>query len=550
MAPPSPATGAPSSAAAASPPPPPPFDLDAYASRYDPRSETRLQRLLFLAHQFHDAAEAQAQTDPAAAAIASDNAQRAFELAVARMKESGNFRRYLEEYGAVADAPASPPPEQPAGGDSAAEQQRTPLRPSHAPPPKHVIQQYLPYDPDFAMRARVESAQRGETMEARLATAQSHLMKESIRTALLALAEFHAERGELREAWRRVSRSREYCANGRQHTQVCLLLVELSVDLREWSNVRDAVSRAEHTVGGDVDHDPLFRQKLRAGQALAHLAEGRYREAATGLTSLSTELTTQFSSVISAEDLATYGSVLGLATMDRDALHAAVLDGEFKGRLELVPHVKEALRHYARAEYGPCLALLQHTLRRDLEWDIHLRPHVPILLDMIRDRCIAQYLRPYSSASLERMGNVFGCTAQEMETAVAGLIAGGRGPSLGDGARIDALAKTVTVESPKSKDRKARRRARAAAAKMGVHFARTAEGMLLKVACAEAGIAVAGNQRGGWRGRRSGRGGGSASGRDLLEDAMEGNPYRSDDDSVSDDAMEVDDHHVVNPNEF
>ena len=26
---------------------------------------------------------------------------------------------------------------------------------------------------------------------------------------------------------------REYCANGRQHTQVCLLLVELSVDLRE-----------------------------------------------------------------------------------------------------------------------------------------------------------------------------------------------------------------------------------------------------------------------------------------------------------------------------
>lgn len=28
--------------------------------------------------------------------------------------------------------------------------------------------------------------------------------------------------------------SREYCANGRQHTQVCLLLTELSVDLSEF----------------------------------------------------------------------------------------------------------------------------------------------------------------------------------------------------------------------------------------------------------------------------------------------------------------------------
>ena len=72
----------------------------------------------------------------------------------------------------------------------------------------HVIQHYLDYDPSFPRNSRLDSQSRLEAMEGRLATAQSHLMKESIRTALLALAEFHRERGELREAWRRVSRSR------------------------------------------------------------------------------------------------------------------------------------------------------------------------------------------------------------------------------------------------------------------------------------------------------------------------------------------------------
>jgi len=102
----------------------------------------------------------------------------------------------------------------------------------------------------------------------------------------------------------------------------------------EWSSVRDTVSRAEHTVMGDID-DSLFHQKLRVGQALSHLAEGRYLESAKIFTSIDTQLTNQFNSVISAEDLAVYGSILGLATMNRDMLHGSVIDGPFKARLEV-----------------------------------------------------------------------------------------------------------------------------------------------------------------------------------------------------------------------
>lgn len=269
---------------------------------------------------------------------------------------------------------------------------------------------------------------------------------------------------------------REYCANGRQHTQVCLLLVELSADLREWSSARDSITRAEHTVMGDMD-DPLFHHKLRAMQGLAYLAEGRYYDAAKSFTSVSPDLTNQVNSVISAEDIAMYGSLLGLATLDREMLHSLVIDGTFKVRLELVPDMREALRHYSRAEYGQCLSILQHTLKRDLLVDIHLHSHVPILLDMVRDKCIEQYFQPYSSASLEKMGSVFGCTLEEMEMIVVKLIGNG---SLGEGARVNVADLTLRVESGDNLEKKTRRRARVAAAKMGAHFTRSAEGMIMR----------------------------------------------------------------------
>lgn len=147
--------------------------------------------------------------------------------------------------------------------------------------------------------------------------------------------------------------------------------------------------------------------------------------------------------------------------------------------------MREVLRHYSRAEYGQCLSLLQGGLRRDLLLDIHLHAHVPALLDMIRDRCIVQYFRPYSSVSLEKMGRVFGCSSLEMEGVVARLLTTGDradvGMYLGEGrARINARDGTLAVEAPGSAERRAERRARVMAAKMGRQFTREAEAVILR----------------------------------------------------------------------
>lgn len=166
------------------------------------------------------------------------------------------------------------------------------------------------------------------------------------------------------------SHIREYCNTSHRHAQVTLLLLELSIDLRDWPSVHDTIARAERTVvagttiaggmsgvgGGSssiagigasmtslssdgIAHEEydisLFHNKLKAAQGIAYLSEGKYKEAASTFTSISSELTNQFSSVISAEDLALYGALLGWATYDRETVCEVVMEGEFKARLEV-----------------------------------------------------------------------------------------------------------------------------------------------------------------------------------------------------------------------
>jgi COP9 signalosome complex subunit 1 len=252
------------------------------------------------------------------------------------------------------------------------------------------------------------------------------------------------------------------------------------------------------------------------------------------------ELTNQFSTVLSAEDIALFGALLGLASLDRENLHSQVIDGPFKARLELVPSVRDALRHYSLAEYGSCMSILHNTVKRDILLDIHLHSHVNTLLDMIRDRCIVQYFSPYSSVSLEKMGAVFGHNVSEMEDIVAKLIKHGgvEGVSLGEGARINAIDKTLSVFSSRTVERKARRRARVKAAKMGIEFVRNAEGMIMRVACLENGLVIQGGGRNKSRAR-------DAAGRPT--DRMVMDVPEESDSEYGDDAMEVD---AVNPNDF
>ncbi len=80
------------------------------------------------------------------------------------------------------------------------------------------------------------------------------------------------------------------------------------------------------------------------------------------------------------------------------------------------------------------------------------------------------------------------------------------------------------------------------------------QNICLGVSCMESGVFVQSEKRSGWRNNSRGGGGGRArdggggGGRHIPE-RMGPELFESDDESISDDAMDVD-NHIVNPNEF
>lgn len=72
--------------------------------------------------------------------------------------------------------------------------------------------------------------------------------------------------------------------------------------------------------GGCVQADSLTSAKLRAAAALQLLASGKYRAAARKFVEVSPELGASYNDVLAPHDVATYGALTALATMDRSEL--------------------------------------------------------------------------------------------------------------------------------------------------------------------------------------------------------------------------------------
>jgi len=125
-----------------------------------------------------------------------------------------------------------------------------------------------------------------------------------------------------------------------------------------------------------------------------------------------------------ANDIAVYGGLCALASMDRNELQRRVLDsanGMFRGFLELEPQIRRAISFFCNSKFRPCLEILQ-SYRPDYLLDIYLQRHVSTLYSLIRVKSIQQYLVPFSTVTLDEMAKIFapsvlGGTAKPTDTA-------------------------------------------------------------------------------------------------------------------------------------
>ncbi|KAI4184644.1 MAG: hypothetical protein L6R41_004611 [Letrouitia leprolyta] len=188
-----------------------------------------------------------------------------------------------------------------------------------------------------------------------------------------------------------------------------------------------------------------------------------------------------FNEVMTPNDVAVYGGLCALASMDRGSLQKHVLDNsKFRSYLELEPHIRRAIVFFVSSKYSSCLAILE-SYRADYLLDIYLQPHLNELYFQIRSKAIQQYFIPFSCVTMSALAAAFDTDEQTIEFELTSMIKRGTLD-----ARIDLVDRVLLAKTldPRMKVHKhALRTARA--------YERTAHLRILRMELLNTGFEVA-----------------------------------------------------------
>lgn len=195
-------------------------------------------------------------------------------------------------------------------------------------------------------------------------------------------------------------------------------LIEVAIQRREWAtvltNANKALSMREH------EEEKAMRPYLHLSVGIASLGQGKFSEAAESF--LHVDLVQSYEWIAAPSDIAMYGGLLALATMDRKQLQSRVLENpSFRGYLEYEPQVRKSISLFVNGRYSHCLESLE-PLRPDLLLDLHMQRHVDTILNMVRSKCIVQYFAPFSCVTIKTLEKEFAPRDKSIDQELAEMI--------------------------------------------------------------------------------------------------------------------------------
>ncbi|KAK1508993.1 26S proteasome subunit RPN7 [Colletotrichum abscissum] len=311
-----------------------------------------------------------------------------------------------------------------------------------------LIQVAAPLEPEATFdQSWVELTDRANNakthaLEGELKGYKMNLIKESIRMGNEDLGRHFESIGDLNSAGEAYSRMRPDVSTSKHIIDVGKHLVNVTLQRREWPMVIANLSKITGVQNGDEEKGLQPYVKIVQGIALMGLE--KFDEAAKSF--LQTDAGKEgvdYSNIASPNDVAVYGGLLALATMDRKELQARVLDNQnFRTFLELEPHIRKAISLFVNGRYSACLAILE-AYRADYLLDIYLQKHVPTLYSQIRSKCIVQYFIPFSCVTLSSLEDAFAVPGKPLIDELVAMIRGGVLQ-----ARINTIDKTLVAVSP------------------------------------------------------------------------------------------------------
>ncbi|TQV94233.1 hypothetical protein V2A60_002726 [Cordyceps javanica] len=332
------------------------------------------------------------------------------------------------------------------------------------------IRKLAPNEPeatrDEAWIAATEKSNKAETqrLESELKGYKNNLIKESIRvlfpysqTAQMFQKAYvnrivqmgnedlgrHFEAiGKLNESSEAYSRMRQDISTTKHILDCGVHLTNLSLYRRDWNMVLTNIGKITGVQSTDEEH--TLQTFVRVMSGIAHLNLGNYLESARSL--LLTDFAVppaQYSHVASPNDIAVYGGLTALATMDRTDLQRRVLENQsFRTFLEHEPHIRKAVSMFVSGRYSNCLSILE-SYRSDYLLDVYLQKHVTELYKRIRTKCIVQYFVPFSRITLKSLDGAFGLAGQSLQDELIAMI---RNDYLN--ARIDSRNQLLVAVQP------------------------------------------------------------------------------------------------------
>lgn len=245
--------------------------------------------------------------------------------------------------------------------------------------------------------------------------------------------------GKLTEATDAYNKMRHDVSTTKHIFDCGMHLASVAFQRHDWATVLSNVGKIANVQTGDDEQAQQAYTKVASGVALMGL--GNYYDAANTLLHTNPNVSpTEYNTVASPNDVAIYGGLLALATMDRKALQARILDNQsFRMFLEHEPHIRKAISLFVNGRYSNCLTILEG-VKADYLLDIYLQPHIPTIYSRIREKCIVQYFIPFSCVTLDSLDAAFGTANQSVELELIRMIRDG---SLR--ARIDAKSKVFSL---------------------------------------------------------------------------------------------------------
>jgi COP9 signalosome complex subunit 1 len=289
-------------------------------------------------------------------------------------------------------------------------------------------------DTAWAEKKTRETQQEQDRLEHELKSYKNNLIKESIRVHLQPrarrspvanssqmgnedLGHFYLDTGDYSSAHKAYMKMREHCTSNKHLADMTLRLVYCSIAQKSWLGVQTNIAKVEAAqLRGDdkAKLEPI----VSVCNGLSHMSISNFREAANHFIRTSPTYPTSepFANitwqrdVISANDVAVYGGLCALASMDRSDLQDRVLaNSDFRNFLELEPHIRRAINLFCASKYSACLSVLEG-YRIDYALDIHLSKVLATIYTRIRTKSIVQYFIPFSCVTLDEMAAKFPST--------------------------------------------------------------------------------------------------------------------------------------------